>query len=156
MARRLKTALGASAGAVNGAAAPVGETEKVGRGHPPLAHRFHAGNPGRPKGLRNKLGEHFIAALSADFEVHGDDVIRRVRDEDPAVYLRVIAQIVPQTVLLHEARLDDLSDDELAAYLLAVREALGVREGAFGRADAPDEREQAEPVPALPEAEGVS
>ena len=85
-------------------------------------------NPARPKGSRNKLGEHFIAAVCTDFERHGESVIQRVRDEDPAVYLRIVAQTVPQTVLVHDAKLDDLSDDDLAAYLLAVREALATRD----------------------------
>ena len=74
--------------------------------------------------------------LCADFEEHGVDVIARVRDEDAAVYLRVVAQVVPQTLLVQDAKLDDLSDDELAAYLLAVREALGVREHAADGAGA--------------------
>jgi hypothetical protein len=118
----------------------------VGRGRPPVEHRFKPGNPGRPKGSRNKLGEHFIAALCADFEEHGVSVIECVREDDPAVYLRVIAQVVPQTVLVSDARLDDLSDDELAAYLVAVRETLGVREGAERGAGAPAEREPVELV----------
>jgi len=110
---------------------------KVGRGRPPVEHQFKPGNPGRPKGSRNKLGEHLIAALCADFAEHGVGVIERVREDDPAVYLRIVAQIVPQTVLVSDARLDDLSDDELAAYLLAVREALLVRGDANGGASAP-------------------
>jgi hypothetical protein len=119
----------------------------------PLAQR-HQG--GRPKGSRNKLGEHFIAALCADFEAHGVDVITRVREDDPAVYLRVIAQVVPQTVLMQDAKLDDLSDDELAAYLFAVREALGGREGAESGAGAAGGDEPAEPLSPVSEAEGVS
>ena len=129
---------------------------KVGRGHPPAEHQFKAGNPGRPKGSRNKLGEHFIAALCADFEEHGTSVIARVREEDPAVYLRVVAGLVPQHVLVHEARLDELSDDELATYLIAVRQALGVREDLGERTDAPGGNEQAQPLPAVSEADAVS
>jgi hypothetical protein len=119
----------------------------------PLAPRLQGG---RPKGSRNKLGEHFIAALCADFERHGVDVITRVREDDPAVYLRVIAQVVPQTVLMQDAKLDELSDDELAAYLFAVREALGGREGASGGAGAAGGDEPAEPLSPVSEAEGVS
>ena len=103
----------------------------VGRGRPPVAHRFKAGNPGRPKGARNKLGEQFIAALCADFEAHGTRVIARVREEEPAAYLRVIARIVPPAMMQpHESGLSELSDDELAAYLLAVRASLAAREAA--------------------------
>ena len=44
----------------------MGEQDtRVGPGRPPVAHQFKPGNPGRPKGARNKLGEQFIAALAA-------------------------------------------------------------------------------------------
>ncbi len=111
---------------------------------------------GRPKGSRNKLGEHFIAALCADFERHGVGAIARVREDDPAVYLRVIAQVVPQTVLMQDAKLDELSDDELAAYLFAVREAIGGREGTQSGAGAAGGDEPAGQLSPLSEAEDVS
>lgn len=101
---------------------------KVGYCRPPIEHQFKPGNPGRPRGSRNKLGERFIAAMCADFEEHGASVIEHVREEDPAVYLRVVAGLVPAHVLVHEARLDELSDEELSAYLIAVRQALGLRD----------------------------
>jgi hypothetical protein len=125
-------------------------------GQSPVEHRSNSAHAGRPKGSRNKLGEHFIAALCADFEAHGSDAIGRVRDEDPAVYVRIVAQIAPQAVLVENARLDELTDDELAAYLFAVREALGAREAAFGGADAQARGEPAQPLPPLSEAEAVS
>jgi hypothetical protein len=103
----------------------------VGRGRPPVAHQFKPGNPGRPKGSRNKLGEHFIAALCADFEAHGPRVIERVREEEPGVYLRVIARVVPPSMLLPpEGAVSELSDEELERYLSAVREALVARDAA--------------------------
>ena len=56
-----------------------------------------SGNPrGRPKGARNKLGEEFLTQLCDDFEVHGAAVIERVRQEDPATYIRVIASLIPK------------------------------------------------------------
>lgn len=122
----------------------------------PVLRRCPQVDPTRPKGSRNKIGEHFIGALCADFEMYGVDVIARVREDDPAVYLRVIAQVVPQTVLMQDAKLDDLSDDELAAYLLAVREALGVRDGATHGADAAGGDEPAQPLSAVPETKSVS
>jgi hypothetical protein len=98
----------------------------------PEGRRFQPGNPGRPKGSRNKLGEQFIAALCADFEAHGARVIERVREEEPAVYLRVIARIVPPALLMqHESAVSELSDEELTGYLAAVREALAAREEAL-------------------------
>src|SRR6476659_3291869 len=78
-----------------------------------------SGNPkGRPKGARNKLGEEFLAQLCDDFEVHGAAVIERVRQEDPAAYIRVIASLIPKDIKI-DRRLDagplsDLTGDELA------------------------------------------
>ena len=108
----------------------MGEQDtRVGPGRPPVAHQFKPGNPGRPKGARNKLGEQFIAALAADFEAHGVRVIERVREEEPGTYLRVIARFVPATVVMqHTSVVQALSDEELAEYLMLVREALAGRE----------------------------
>jgi len=58
--------------------------------------QFKAGNPGRPKGSRNKITKEFLDALAADFEIHGAVVIEKVRRERPDVYLKLIAQLVPR------------------------------------------------------------
>jgi hypothetical protein len=86
---------------------------KTGPGHPPLAHRFQPGNPGRPRGSRNKLGEAFIAALAEDFEKHGVEVIERVRIEKPEAYIKVIASLLPKDLNLNVTKLDDLTDEQL-------------------------------------------
>ena len=86
---------------------------KTGPGLPPLAHRFQPGNPGRPRGSRNKLGEAFIAALAEDFEKHGLEVIERVRIEKPEAYIKVIASLLPKDLNLNVTKLDDLTDEQL-------------------------------------------
>ena len=61
--------------------------------------RFISGNsggPGRPRGSRNRLGEDFLSALCADWAEHGASVIADVRENSPAVYLRIVAGLVPQ------------------------------------------------------------
>jgi ribosomal protein L32E len=55
----------------------------------------HNGGPGRPKGSRNKLGEKFIADAYADWQKHGLETLRRMRETDPSGYVRVIAGILP-------------------------------------------------------------
>jgi hypothetical protein len=95
---------------------------KTGPGNPPLAHRFKPGNPGRPKGSRNKLGEDFIRALSEDFEKHGAAVIEKVRTDKPDVYLKVIAGLLPKDVNLNVRPLDELTDDQLLARLAQLTE----------------------------------
>jgi hypothetical protein len=80
-------------------------------------------NPaGRPKGTRNKLGEAFIQAMHADFEVHGAKVIETVRNDKPDQYLKVIASILPKELHVNTSALGEMSDDELTATLLSLRD----------------------------------
>ena len=58
----------------------------------------NAGGPGRPRGSRHKLAESLLEAVVRDFERHGAAAIERVRQEDPAAYFRVVAQLVPKEV----------------------------------------------------------
>lgn len=92
------------------------------------AHLFQKGqvaNPlGRPKGSRNKLGEVFVDALIADFEVHGAQTIVDVREDKPDVYLRVIAHVVPKELIVRETGLEDMSDEQLLDFVEHVRSAL--------------------------------
>jgi hypothetical protein len=58
-----------------------------------------SGNPkGRPKGSRDKLGQHFVHQLYLDWKQHGVKVLQEVREKSPQAYLRVIAMLMPQKV----------------------------------------------------------
>ncbi len=61
---------------------------------------FGEGNPGRPKGSRNKLSEAFLRVLSDDFQENGIEVIERLRQESPAQYANVIAKLMPKLMEL--------------------------------------------------------
>jgi hypothetical protein len=80
--------------------------------------RFVTGNtggPGRRPGARNRLSRQFLADLEADWAQNGPKVIERVRRDDPAAYLRVVATLV-RPVQDAEAERDefrDLSREEL-------------------------------------------
>lgn len=89
--------------------------EDTGKPTPPVEHQFKAGNPGRPKGSRNKLGEAFIEALHDDFMTHGVEAIQTVRQKKPDQYLKVIASIMPKDINLNVNNLGEVSDDELVA-----------------------------------------
>jgi hypothetical protein len=60
----------------------------------------HIGSGGRKRGARNKLGEAFVQALADDFSEHGIDTIKQVRMREPAVYIKVIKDILPREVVL--------------------------------------------------------
>lgn len=86
---------------------------KTGKPTPPVEHQFKPGNPGRPKGSRNKLGEAFLEAMHDDFNAHGVRVIERVREEKPDQYLKVIASILPKDLNVNINQMDDLTDEQL-------------------------------------------
>lgn len=94
--------------------------EETGKRMPPVEHQFKPGNPGRPKGSRNKLGEAFIEALQEDFEKHGVEAIETVRCEKPDQYLKVIASILPKDINLNVNQLGDMTDDELIERIRAL------------------------------------
>ena len=90
---------------------PRKNAENTGKRQPPEGRRFEPGNPGRPKGSRNKLGEDFIAALHDDFEQHGIAAIQAVRKDKPDAYIKVIASILPKELKVTTE--NDLTDDQL-------------------------------------------
>jgi|688.fasta_scaffold585367_2 hypothetical protein len=127
--------------------------EKTGvKREPPVEFRFQPGNPGRPKGSKNKLGEAFVAALHEDFQEHGVRVIEAVRTEKPDVYLKVIAQIIPREFTINTDAFDGVSDEQLAIIVAAARSALGVIEGRAEDITGAGSREQVEVLPALQKA----
>jgi hypothetical protein len=83
------------------------------------------GGPGRPIGSRTKLNELAVALLHEDFAKHGADVIRRVRERKPEVYLASVVSLLPkQSQIERRTPFDDISDEELALleeHLAAVR-----------------------------------
>jgi hypothetical protein len=81
---------------------------------PPPSH-------GRPRGSRNRLRGAFLADLAADWEAHGADVIRIVRIEEPAAYLRIVASLMPRE-LAFETAAADLKDEELDEMIAMLRE----------------------------------
>ena len=98
--------------------------------------RFKPGNPGRPKGSRNKLAEAFTQALHDDFMEHGETVIATVRAEKPDQYLKVIASLVPKDVNLNVNNMDEMTDAELAERIQSLATTLApFIAGGTGNAD---------------------
>lgn len=90
---------------------------------------FQPGNPGRPKGSRNKLGEAFLAALHEDFQQNGKAAIEVCRAEKPDAYLKVIASILPKQAEITVNEYERMDDKQLRSALgAALRDlaALGV------------------------------
>jgi hypothetical protein len=95
-----------------------------------------APHSGRRKGARNKLAYSFVQALQSDFEKYGEEVIRVVRIEKPAEYLKVIASILPKELEISDGgRLKELSDEQLDSIIEFINGRLAERAGK------PDRRE---------------
>lgn len=92
-------------------------------------------SPGRPPSSRNALGEDFIRALAEDFKANGKQAVEKVRDENPAAYLKVIAQIVPKEVHHRVEDFAELSEDEIETRLIELLAAAG-HAGRGGKAGA--------------------
>jgi hypothetical protein len=103
----------------------------------PKPWQFQPGNNanprGRPKGARNRLGETFVLALEADFKVHGVSVIKAVRIDRPHEYLKVVASLLPKVVEIKDDAFDGIESEQLAALIVAAREALGFADGSGAR-----------------------
>jgi hypothetical protein len=98
-----------------------------------------SGNPsGRPKGARNKLGEAFVQCLADDFAEHGAATVERVRTQEPATYIKVIANVLPRETLVAAVSVSatahfgsiDLSDaQEFAAAWKLASSIIGAQRG---------------------------
>jgi hypothetical protein len=118
--------------------------------------RFLTGNiggPGRGRGSRNKLGEEFIQALYADFNEHGEGAIKKVREDRPHEYLKVVAGLLPKELRIER---NDMTDEQLSERVRQLTDALGLAiglaEGIGGSSDGgetPSGSNQAPPVSTL-------
>ena len=87
----------------------MSEISKQVRGRP-----FQKGNPGRPKGTRNKLRAAFFDAIFEDFELNGRATIIHLRETDPGAYIKIIASLMPKQV-------SDEDDEVLTPPVLVIR-----------------------------------
>lgn len=88
--------------------------------------RFLTGNTGggRRKGSRNKLSEMFLNTIVEDFAEHGAATLERLRNEDPGLYLKMIAVLVPKSLIReYETKHDytNLSEEEVIELLEEAR-----------------------------------
>src|SRR5262249_25450397 len=84
---------------------------------------------------RRRLNEDFLAALHSEFLKNGDRILRRAGEENPATFLKVLAQLVPRELQVEHSGsiISKLSDEQLAAMVLAldkqIAEAIAAENG---------------------------
>ena len=88
-----------------------------------------SGNPaGRTRGSRNALSEEVICALLRDFRKHGEKAIAKVRREQPGVYLKVLALLIPrQDKLEHTNTIKTMTDEELESAVAFLHEMMAAQ-----------------------------
>ena len=89
-----------------------------------------SGNPkGRVRGSRNKLGEAFFNDLYAEWLEHGSEVIAKVREDQPAVFLKVVAGTLPKDLNVNVDPYEDVTDEELTQMILRLKDEIIRQEG---------------------------
>ena len=94
--------------------------------------RFGAGNPGKPRGTRNKVSGRVAVAILEDFETHQDEIFERLRRSWLPVYVRLASSLLPRSVEMSLPDLSACSQEEVAGKVLAVREVLHLIESGQG------------------------
>ena len=88
--------------------------------------KFSNENPppkgGRPIGARNRITNALLTKLADDFDMHGDAVIKIARIEKPVEYLKIVASLLPKELAINDAKVGDMSEEEIAGLLEMVRE----------------------------------
>jgi hypothetical protein len=97
----------------------------------PRWQQGQSGNPaGRLRGSRNRLSEEVICALLRDFRQHGQKAVARVRQTQPAAYLKILALLIPREHKVeHSNLLKELSDEQLEATIEYIEAALAAKAG---------------------------
>ena len=81
-----------------------------------------SGNPGGSlEATRRSFNKDFLLALAADFKKHGAAAIEKVREQQPAAYMKICALLVPKEMRLeHSGGVKDLTDEELEQAIAAI------------------------------------
>jgi hypothetical protein len=78
---------------------------------------------GNAQRTRHIFTKAFLQALKSHFEAHGAKVIERVARDQPAVYMKISALLVPKELKVeHSSGVESLTDEQLDTAIAAIRE----------------------------------
>ena len=108
-----------------------------------------SGNPGGSlEATRRSFNKDFLLALAADFKKHGAAAIEKVREQQPAAYMKICALLVPREMQIeHSGGVKAMSDERITAAIEAIEGWLAARSAGD---NAKVIEGEAEVVPSLP------
>ena len=98
------------------------------------AMTFREGVSGNPHGNRHRtrhlLNQEFMQALLLHFRQHGKKAIEKVARNQPAVYVKILALLVPREMQIeHTNRIKQMTDEEIEQAIEAIQTMLAARAG---------------------------
>src|SRR5262245_37601027 len=98
------------------------------------AMTFRRGVSGNPHGNRHRtrhlLNQEFMQALLLHFRQHGKKAIEKVARNQPGVYLKILALLVPrETKIEHSGGVKAMSDEEIEQAIELIQNMLAARAG---------------------------
>jgi hypothetical protein len=93
---------------------------------------FKPGVSGNPHGNRHRtrhlLNQEFMEALLLNFRHEGKKAIEKVAREQPGVYLKILALLVPREMQIeHTNRIKQMTDEEIEQAIEAIQTMLAAR-----------------------------
>jgi len=101
---------------------------------PPVGGTFHFENLINPGGsleaTRRSFNKDFLLALAADFKKHGAAAIEKVREQQPAAYMKICALLVPREMKLeHSGGVKAMTDEQIEDAIAAIKAWMAARAG---------------------------
>src|SRR6516165_3057552 len=98
------------------------------------AMTFKQGVSGNPHGNRHRtrhlLNQEFMQALLLHFRQHGKKAIEKVARNQPAVYVKILALLVPREMQIEQTnRIKQMTDEEIEQAIEAIQTMLAARAG---------------------------
>jgi len=98
------------------------------------AMTFKQGLSGNPHGnrhhTRHLLNQEFMQALLLHFRQHGKKAIEKVARNQPAVYVKILALLVPREMQIEQTnRIKQMTDEEIEQAIEAIQTMLAARAG---------------------------
>jgi len=108
------------------------------------------GNPGGSlEATRRSFNKDFLLALAADFKKHGAAAIEKVREQQPAAYMKICALLVPREMKVERSGgVKAMTEDQIVDAIAAIEVFLARRSGETAKVI----EGEAEVVPSLPPA----